>query len=87
MLPPHAPQAVKGAHEALFFNTGQACECGGRLFVHESIHDRFVERSVELAKARKVGLHAPRPLRQLVFRQPAGACMGESRGLTCVVAR
>jgi len=47
--------AVKGCHEALFFNTGEACECGARFFVHSSIHDEFVKRSVELAMARKAG--------------------------------
>ncbi|KAL4449497.1 hypothetical protein ABPG77_007141 [Micractinium sp. CCAP 211/92] len=47
--------AVKGAHEALFFNMGQACECGGRLFVQEGIYDEFVKRSIELAKKRKIG--------------------------------
>ncbi|EFN58462.1 hypothetical protein CHLNCDRAFT_50233 [Chlorella variabilis] len=47
--------AVRGAHEALFFNMGQACECGARLFVQEGIYDEFVRRSIELAKNRKVG--------------------------------
>ncbi|KAI7838277.1 hypothetical protein COHA_007931 [Chlorella ohadii] len=48
-------EAVKGAHEALFFNMGQACECGARLFVQEGIYDEFVKKSIELAKQRKVG--------------------------------
>jgi aldehyde dehydrogenase (NAD+) len=47
--------AVSGCHEALFFNTGEACECGARLFVHDSIYDEFVARSVELAKNRRAG--------------------------------
>ncbi|PRW56317.1 aldehyde dehydrogenase [Chlorella sorokiniana] len=47
--------AVQGAHEALFFNMGQACECGARLFVQEGIYDQFVKKSIELAKKRKVG--------------------------------
>lgn len=47
--------AVQGVHEALFFNMGQACECGARVFVQEAIYDEFVARSLELAKARKVG--------------------------------
>ena len=47
--------AVAGAHEALFFNTGEACECGARIYVHESIYDEFVQKSVQLAKQRKAG--------------------------------
>jgi hypothetical protein len=44
--PPLSPCAVP---------QGQACECGARLFVQEGIYDEFVARSLELAKARKVG--------------------------------
>lgn len=47
--------AVQGAHEALFFNMGQACECGARIFVQEGVYDEFVKRSIELAKKRKIG--------------------------------
>jgi len=28
---------------------------GTRVFVHESIYDKFVERAVEMAKAKKIG--------------------------------
>lgn len=35
--------AVKGAIAAKFRNTGQTCICANRLFVHDSVHDRFVE--------------------------------------------
>jgi len=48
-------QAVKEAHFALFFNQGQVCCAASRLFVHESVYDEFVEKSVALAKARTVG--------------------------------
>jgi aldehyde dehydrogenase (NAD+) len=47
--------AVQGAHNGLFFNQGQCCCAGSRVLVHEDIYDEFVKRSVELAKARKVG--------------------------------
>ncbi len=47
--------AIEGAFFGLFFNQGQCCCAGSRLFVEESIHDRFVERLVEKAKARKLG--------------------------------
>lgn len=47
--------AIEGAHFALFFNQGQCCCAGSRLFVEEKAYDEFVERSVARAKSRKVG--------------------------------
>ena len=37
--------AVEGAHFGLFFNQGQCCCAGSRLFVEEKVYDEFVERS------------------------------------------
>ena len=48
-------QAIEGAHFALFFNQGQCCCAGSRLFVEDRCYDEFVEKSVARAKARKVG--------------------------------
>src|SRR5690349_12840028 len=48
-------QAVEGSHFALFFNQGQCCCAGSRLFVEEKVYDEFVERSTERAKRRVVG--------------------------------
>ncbi len=48
-------QAIEGAHFALFFNQGQCCCAGSRLFVEEKVYDQFVEKSVARAKKRKVG--------------------------------
>lgn len=47
--------AIEGAHFALFFNQGQCCCAGSRLFVEEKAYDEFVERSAVRAKARTVG--------------------------------
>ncbi len=47
--------AVEGAFFALFFNQGQCCCAGSRLFVEEKIHDDFVGRLVNKAKKRRVG--------------------------------
>jgi aldehyde dehydrogenase (NAD+) len=47
--------AIEGSHFALFFNQGQCCCAGSRVFVEESAYDRFVERSAARAKDRKVG--------------------------------
>lgn len=48
-------QAIEGAHFALFFNQGQCCCAGSRLFVEEKCYDEFVEKSVERARQRTVG--------------------------------
>jgi len=48
-------QAVEGSHFALFFNQGQCCCAGSRVFVEEKIYDEFVERSSARAKRRTVG--------------------------------
>jgi aldehyde dehydrogenase (NAD+) len=48
-------EAIEGAHFALFFNHGQCCTAGSRLFVEERCYDEFVERSVAKAKNRVVG--------------------------------
>ncbi len=48
-------EAIEGSHFALFFNQGQCCCAGSRLFVEEKCYDEFVEKSAARAKARKVG--------------------------------
>lgn len=47
--------AVEGAYFGLFFNQGQCCVAGSRLFVQESAYDEFVAKIVAKAKGRKVG--------------------------------
>jgi len=39
----------------LFFNHGQCCCAGSRVFVHETIYDEFIEKMIAKAEARKVG--------------------------------
>ncbi len=47
--------AAAGAEFGLFFNQGQCCCAGSRLFVEESVHDKFVERIVQRAQQRVLG--------------------------------
>jgi len=47
--------AVEGAHFGLFFNHGQCCCAGSRVFVEEKIYDQFVEKSGVRARNRTVG--------------------------------
>lgn len=48
-------QAIEGCHFGLFFNQGQACCAGSRLFVEDEVYDEFVEKSVARARRRTVG--------------------------------
>jgi aldehyde dehydrogenase (NAD+) len=48
-------EAVEGAHFGLFFNHGQCCCAGSRVFVEEKIYDQFVEKSGVRARNRTVG--------------------------------
>ncbi|MCG0313526.1 MAG: aldehyde dehydrogenase [Calditerricola sp.] len=48
-------RAVQIAKRAAYFNQGEFCLAGSRIFVHESIYDRFVADFVEVAKGIRVG--------------------------------
>ncbi|MGE3182582.1 MAG: aldehyde dehydrogenase family protein [Phycisphaerae bacterium] len=48
-------KAADGAHFALFFNQGQCCCAGSRVYVEEKVHEEFLGKLVDKAKARKVG--------------------------------
>lgn len=47
--------AVEGAFFGLFFNQGQCCCAGSRVFVEKSIHDEFVEKVLQRTRKQKVG--------------------------------
>ena len=47
--------AVAGAEFGLFFNQGQCCCAGSRVFVERSVHKEFVERLVARTKERQLG--------------------------------
>ncbi len=46
--------AVEGTYGAVYFNQGQCCIAGARVYVHDDVHDAFVEKLV--AKLREVQL-------------------------------
>lgn len=54
---PSAPMdmAVRGAAFAAYLNCGQVCTSGERFYVHEKIHDQFVEGLVAEAKRLRIG--------------------------------
>ncbi|MDN5873780.1 MAG: aldehyde dehydrogenase family protein, partial [Sinobacteraceae bacterium] len=47
--------AIAGAANGIFFNQGEVCTAGSRLFVHEKVYDRVVEGVSAIAKSMKVG--------------------------------
>lgn len=47
--------AAAGTHFGLFFNQGQCCCAGSRVFVDERVHDEFVGKLKDLASERKLG--------------------------------
>jgi phenylacetaldehyde dehydrogenase len=47
--------ALAGTHGAVFFNQGQCCIAGARVFAHERIKDEFAERLAERARSIRLG--------------------------------
>ena len=47
--------AAAGAHLALYFNQGQCCCAGSRLFVEDKIHDELIDRLIEKNNQRRLG--------------------------------
>lgn len=43
------------AQFASFFNQGQNCTAGSKIYVHESIYDDFLAKAKEMTAARKTG--------------------------------
>ncbi len=47
--------AIPGVANAIFFNSGQVCVAGSRLYVHERIYDQVIDGVVEFARKLKLG--------------------------------
>ena len=47
--------AIGGSYQALYFNSGQACNAGSRLFVHSTQYDEVLSGLAERAGSAKVG--------------------------------
>jgi acyl-CoA reductase-like NAD-dependent aldehyde dehydrogenase len=47
--------ALRGAMTGIFYNKGEVCAAGSRLFIEEKIHDDFMSKLTERAKSLKVG--------------------------------
>jgi len=49
------PEAIEGAAHAIFFNHGQCCVAGSRLYVQQSRFDEVVDGVAQIAKSIKMG--------------------------------
>ena len=49
------PDAVNGCVAGIFAASGQTCIAGSRLFLHEKVHDEFLERLVDRTKKINLG--------------------------------
>ncbi len=47
--------AVSGCYDSKFRNGGQTCVCTNRIFLHESIHNEFIEKFANKVKSIKTG--------------------------------
>jgi aldehyde dehydrogenase (NAD+) len=47
--------AVRGAMTGIFYNKGEVCAAGSRLFLEEKIHDEFMSKLTDKMKGLKVG--------------------------------
>ncbi len=47
--------AVSGAMQSKYRNAGQTCVCTNRFYVHESLHDAFVEKLAQASKRLVIG--------------------------------
>jgi phenylacetaldehyde dehydrogenase len=70
--------AIPGAANAIFFNAGQVCVAGSRLYAHRSIYDRVVEGVAAQARAMNLGhgLDAATHMGPLVSRKQADRVAG-----------
>src|SRR2546422_3562557 len=47
--------AIRGAMTGIFYNKGEVCAAGSRLFLEEKVHDEFMSKLTERVKGLKVG--------------------------------
>jgi phenylacetaldehyde dehydrogenase len=86
-----AEVAAKGAAGAIFFNAGQVCAAGSRLYVHRKIFDKVVEGVGAAAEGIRLGpgLHPETQMGPLVSREQQERVMryidsGRAEGATVV---
>ncbi|CAG8786925.1 16679_t:CDS:2, partial [Gigaspora rosea] len=48
-------QAIKWAHMGIFFNHGQCCTAGSRVYVQDSVYDEFLTKFKAYTESNKIG--------------------------------
>jgi aldehyde dehydrogenase (NAD+) len=83
--------AIEGAFFALFFNQGQCCCAGSRLFVEEKVHNQLVDKLAAKAKNAKLGdpfdpatTQGPQVSDEQMNRILGYIDAGKTEGATCV---
>ncbi len=83
--------AAKFAYFGCFFNMGQCCCAGTRLFVEDKIHDQVLESVTQRAKKTKVGdpfdqatAHGPQVSQEQFDRIMGYISAGQKEGAACV---
>lgn len=83
--------AIEGAFFALFFNQGQCCCAGSRLFVEEKVHNQLVDKLAAKAKNAKLGdpfdpatTQGPQVSDEQMNRILGYIDVGKTEGATCV---
>jgi aldehyde dehydrogenase (NAD+) len=84
--------AIQGAYFGLFFNQGQCCCAGSRLFVEEKVHDQLVDKLIASAKNQKLGdpmdpdvTQGPQVSQEQMERILGYVDSGKTEGAKCVV--
>lgn len=69
---------IGGAAQAIFFNAGQVCTAGSRLYAHRSVFDRLIEGVSAAAESMLLGpsLHPDSQMGPLVSRQQQERVLG-----------
>src|SRR5258705_2448116 len=83
------PHAIENIVDGAYFNSGQSC-CGlQRIYVHESVYERFAAGCIELVEQSRLGhpLDAETPLGPLVRTSAADAVRAQLRASTEAGAR
>lgn len=83
--------AIEGAFFALFFNQGQCCCAGSRLFVEDKVHSQLVDKLAAKAKSAKLGdpfdpatTQGPQVSDEQMNRILGYIDAGKTEGATCV---
>jgi aldehyde dehydrogenase (NAD+) len=85
-------ETIEWATHGLFFNHGQACCAGSRIFVQAGIYDEFIERFIAKAKTIKLGdpfregTDQGPQISQIQFDRIMGYIQsGKEQGATCIL--